>query len=116
LAELNYAHLLAVVGRSDDAAAQIADGTKQARREGNAMALDIWTLFDGVVLLIAGRLSAARAATESLPPQARTGATEPDMLRMVILAEVAVHTDDRNLLQQTVNDAMRWLCEITLFE
>ena len=31
--------------------------------------------------------------------------TPLDMLRMVILAEVAVRTDDRNLLQQTVNDA-----------
>jgi DNA-binding CsgD family transcriptional regulator len=27
------------------------------------------------------------------------------MIRMALLAEVAVHTDDRNLLQQTVNDA-----------
>ena len=27
------------------------------------------------------------------------------MIRMVILAEVAVRTDDRNLLQQMVNDA-----------
>jgi DNA-binding CsgD family transcriptional regulator len=39
-----------------------------------------------------------------LPPQ-RTGATEPDMINMVILAEVAARTDDRNLLQQMVNDA-----------
>jgi hypothetical protein len=38
------------------------------------------------------------------------------MLRMVILAEVAMGTDDRNLLQQKVNDAMRWLGDITLFE
>jgi DNA-binding CsgD family transcriptional regulator len=50
-------------------------------------------------------LSAARAATESLPSPQRTGASEPDMVRMVILTEVAVRTDDRNLLQQMVNDA-----------
>jgi DNA-binding CsgD family transcriptional regulator len=31
--------------------------------------------------------------------------TEPDMIRMVILAEVALRTDDRALLQQMVNDA-----------
>jgi DNA-binding CsgD family transcriptional regulator len=31
--------------------------------------------------------------------------TEPDMIRMLILAEVAVRTDDRTLLQQMVNDA-----------
>src|SRR4051794_8544931 len=105
LAALHYAHLLAVVGRLDDAAAQVDNGLEQARRQGNAMALDMWTLFDGVVHLTAGRLSAARAATESLPPPQRTGATEPDMVRMVILAEVAARTDDRTLLQQMVNDA-----------
>jgi DNA-binding CsgD family transcriptional regulator len=100
-----YANLLAVVGRLDDAAAQVADGTEQARRAGNAMALAIWATVDGLVHLSAGRLSAARAAAESLPPPQRTGVTEPDMIRMVILAEVAVRTDDRTLLQQMVNDA-----------
>jgi hypothetical protein len=104
-AATNYALLLAVVGRLDDAAAQVADGTQQALRAGNTMALDIWATLDGIVNLTAGRLSAARAATESLPPPARTGASEPDMLRMGILAEVAERTDDRNLLQQMVNDA-----------
>jgi DNA-binding CsgD family transcriptional regulator len=105
LAAMHYAHLLAAVGRLDDAAAQVADGTEQARREGNAMALDMWTPVDGVVHLTAGRLSAARAATESLPPPQRTGVTELDMIRMVILTEVAARTDDRTLLQQMVNDA-----------
>jgi DNA-binding CsgD family transcriptional regulator len=104
-AATNCAMLLAVVGRLEDAAVQIADVMAQARRAGNAMALDTWATLDGVVHLTAGRLSAARAATESLPPPAQAGATEPDMLRMVVLAEVAVRTDDRNLLQQMVNDA-----------
>jgi DNA-binding CsgD family transcriptional regulator/uncharacterized protein YerC len=148
LAANHYAILLAAVGRLDDAAAQVADGTEQARREGNAMALDTWATFDGVVHLAAGRLSAARGAIESLPPPRPTGVTEPDMIRIVILAEVAARTDDRNLLQQMVNDArdaystgssvvrrgaanvlalaawqrddvqdaMRWLGDITLFE
>ncbi len=102
---MHYSLLLAVVGRLDDAAAQVADGTEQARREGNAMALAIWATDDGVVHLTAGRLSAARAAAESLPPPQRTAVTELDMMRMVILAEVAVRTDDRTLLQQMVNDA-----------
>jgi DNA-binding CsgD family transcriptional regulator len=147
-AATNYAMLLAVVGRLDDAADHVADVMAQARRAGNTMALDTWATLDGVVHLSAGRLSAARAATESLPPPAQAGATEPDMLRMVVLAEVAVHTGDRNLLQQTANDArdaysagssvvgrgtahvlalaawqrgdiqdaMRWLGGITLFE
>jgi DNA-binding CsgD family transcriptional regulator len=105
LAAMHYPILLAAVGRLDDAATRVAEGTAQARREGNAMALAMWTLFDGVVHLAAGRLSAARVATESLPPPQPTGATELDMIRMVILAEVAARTDDRNLLQQIANDA-----------
>jgi DNA-binding CsgD family transcriptional regulator len=105
LVALHYALLLAVVGRLDDATAQVADGIEQARREGNAMALNMWAIFGGLVHLAAGRLSAARAAVESLPPPPRTGVTEPDILRMLILAEVAVRTDDRNLSQQMANDA-----------
>src|SRR6201993_1890395 len=41
LAAMHYAMLLAVVGRLDEAAARVADGIERARREGNAMALDI---------------------------------------------------------------------------
>ena len=69
------------------------------------MALEIWATCDGFVHLAAGRLSAARAAIESLPPPQPTAVTELDMIRIVILAEVAVRTDDRTLLQQMVNDA-----------
>jgi DNA-binding CsgD family transcriptional regulator len=105
VAARHYAVLLAVVGRLGDATAQVADGTGQARREGDAMALDIWAIYGGSIHLAAGRLSAARAAVESLLPPQPTGATELDMLRMVTLAEVAAHTDDRNLMQQMVNDA-----------
>jgi DNA-binding CsgD family transcriptional regulator len=105
LAAMHYPILLAVVGRLDDAAARVADGTEQARRAGNAMARDIWARLDGLVYLAAGRLSAARAAAESLSPPQRPGTTEPDMIRIVILGEVAARTDDRNLLQQMVNDA-----------
>ena len=67
LAAMHYVHLLAAVGRLDDAAAEVAYETEQARREGNAMALDMWAPVDGVVHLTAGRLSAARAAVEFLP-------------------------------------------------
>ncbi|HXO23816.1 MAG TPA: helix-turn-helix transcriptional regulator, partial [Streptosporangiaceae bacterium] len=100
LAANHYAILLALVGRLDNAAAQVADGIERGRREGNAMALDIWVTMEGIVHLTAGRLSAAR-----LPPPQRTTMTELDMIRMVILAEVAARTDDRMLLQQMVNDA-----------
>ncbi|MCV7031655.1 helix-turn-helix transcriptional regulator [Mycobacterium sherrisii] len=104
-AGMYHANLLAVVGQLSQATARVADGIEQARKEGNAMALALWAVFSGLVDLAAGRLSAARDATESLPPPQRTGATEHDVLRMVILAEVAVHTDDRNLLQHMANDA-----------
>ena len=104
LAAVHYAMLLAVVGRLDDAAAQVADGMEQVRRERDAMALDLWTMIDGLVHMSNGRLSAARAAAESLPPPRGTGVAEPGMIRSVILAEVAACTGDRNLLQQTVND------------
>lgn len=105
LAAPHYAHLLAAIGRVDEAVAKVADGKAQARRERNAIALNMWAVFGGLAHLAAGRLSAARAEVESLPPPHRTGVTEADMLRTVILAEVAVRTDDRNLLQQMVNDA-----------
>jgi DNA-binding CsgD family transcriptional regulator len=105
MAANHYPILLAAVGRLDDAAARVADGIEQAHRERNAMALAIWATIDGMVHLAAGRLSAARAATEFLPSPQRTGASEPDMVRMVILTEAAVRTDDRNLLQQMANDA-----------
>ncbi len=100
-----HANLLAVVGRLDDATARAAEGIGQAGREGNAMALANWAVYSGWVHLAAGRLSAARDAADSLPPPQPTGATELDVHRMLILAEVAAHTDDRNLLQQTADDA-----------
>jgi DNA-binding CsgD family transcriptional regulator len=105
LVAAHHANLLAMVGQLDDAAAQISNGTERARRERNAMALDIWADIDAWVHLAAGRLSAARAAAEPSPRPQRTGATDLDIIRMALLAEVAVHTDDRNLLQQMANDA-----------
>jgi DNA-binding CsgD family transcriptional regulator len=100
-----HANLLAVVGRLDEATVRVAEGIAQAGREGNALALATWAVYSGWVHLAAGRLSAARDAADSLPPPHPTGATEQDVHRMLILAEVAAHTDDRNLLQQTANDA-----------
>jgi DNA-binding CsgD family transcriptional regulator len=104
LAEIHYTNLLAVVGRLDDAAVEVGHMAEQARREHNAMAVDVWAAVDGMVRLAAGELSAARALTEFLPPPQPMGATELDMVRTVILAEVAVRTDDRTLLQQMVDD------------
>ena len=69
------------------------------------MAHEVWAAIDGIVHLAAGRLTAARAAVESLPSPEPDGATELDMMRMVILVQVAIHTDDRTLLQQMVSAA-----------
>ncbi len=100
-----HANLLAVIGRLGDATTRVAEGIGQAGREGNSLALTTWAVYGGWVHLAAGRLSTARDAADSLPPPQPTGATEQDVHRMLILAEVAAHTDDRNLLQQTANDA-----------
>ncbi|MUL75510.1 LuxR family transcriptional regulator [Mycolicibacterium sp. CBMA 226] len=105
LVTVNHANLLALVGRLDDAAAQIAAGIERAGRERNTMALDIWAAIDGMVHFAAGRLTAARTSVERLPAPGAAGATELDTVRMLVLAEVAVRTDDRNLLQQMVNEA-----------
>jgi DNA-binding CsgD family transcriptional regulator len=110
MAANHYPILLAAVGRLNEAAARVADGIEQARRERNTMALAIWATIDGMVHLAAGRLSAARAAVDSLPSPERTGVSEPDMIRIVILTEVAARTGDRNLLQQMVNDARDAYC------
>jgi DNA-binding CsgD family transcriptional regulator len=105
LAANHYANLLALVGRLDEAADQVASGVQRAQQERNAMVLDVWATIEGIVALAAGRLTAARAAVESLPSPEQDGATELDMVRIAILAQVAIHTDDRNLLQQMVTYA-----------
>jgi DNA-binding CsgD family transcriptional regulator len=105
LAAIHYAILLAVVGRLDDATALVADGMELARREGNTMVLNIWTVISGVVHLAAGRLSAACDAAQPLPSPQPTGVSEPDLLRIVVVATVAVYADDRNMLQQMANQA-----------
>jgi DNA-binding CsgD family transcriptional regulator len=102
LATNYYTNLLALTGRLDEAAEQVVVGRERAKQECNALALDVWATIDGVVQLAAGRLSDARDAVESLPPPDRAGATELDMVRMVILIQVAISIDDRNLLQQMV--------------
>jgi DNA-binding CsgD family transcriptional regulator len=100
-----YANLLAVVGRLDEAAEQVAGGMKRARRQRNTLAQDVWATIAGSVHLAAGRLADARDAVETLPPAEPTGATELDLLRIGVLAQVAGSTDDRILLQQTVSQA-----------
>ena len=102
LSAVYYAIVLASVGRLDEASKYVAARTERAQQERNVMALDIWATIESMVHLAAGRLTAARAAVESLPPPEQAGATELDMIRVAVLVEVALRTDDRNLLQQMV--------------
>ncbi|MCV6966451.1 LuxR family transcriptional regulator [Mycobacterium intermedium] len=105
LAAMHLTNLLAAVGRIEDAAALIAAHTEQAQMQRDSVAFHIWTLTAGVVHLAAGRLSAARATIESLPAPDQRGPTYLDARRMFMLAEVAVRTDDRPLLLETMSEA-----------
>ncbi len=96
-------NLLAAVGQLQDAATITADGIRISRSERNGMALQIWTHLEGVVHLAAGRLSAARAAIESLPERDRMTWTNVNgALGLFTLAEVAARTEDRMLLHDAV--------------
>ena len=105
LAAVHRAVVLTFVGRSEEAAALVAEGTEKAQRERNAMALPIWATMGAMVHLAAGRLSSARATVEALPRRELGGATEVKMNRTLILAEVAVHFDDRKLLRDMMVEA-----------
>ena len=105
LAAVHRAVVLTFVGRSEEAAVLVAEGTEKAQRERNAMALPIWATMGAMVHLAAGRLSSARATVEALPRRELGGATEVKMNRMLILAEVAVHFDDRKLLRDMMVEA-----------
>jgi DNA-binding CsgD family transcriptional regulator len=105
LCAMHKASLLSFVGRYDDAAAAIADGTEKARRDHAGMPLHLWRATGAFVHLAAGRLAAARSGAEApLPPDAM-GWSPANAVRMVVLAEVGARTGDRNLFQEMVNDA-----------
>lgn len=105
LAAIYHVNSLTLVGRLDEAAEQVTAGVECARHERDAMAMDVWAIFDGMVHLAAGRLATARAAVESLPLPEESGATELDAMRMTVLVQSAVSTGDRNLLQQIISEA-----------
>jgi ATP/maltotriose-dependent transcriptional regulator MalT len=105
LCGMHKGSLLALVGRFDDAAATIVEGTQKARRDHAGMPLHLWRMTSAIVPFAAGRLATARANAEPLfPPDAR-GRSPANAVRMVVLAEVAAHTGDRNLFQEMVNEA-----------
>ena len=105
VAAIHAAGFAVFVGTLDDAAAEVAKGTAQARREQNATAIPSWALLGAMVQVAWGRLSAARLIIEGVPREEWGASTEVSMNRTLILAEVAAHTDDRKLLQQLVIEA-----------
>jgi DNA-binding CsgD family transcriptional regulator len=105
LCAMHKANLLSFVGRFEDAAAAIADGMQRAHRGHAGMPLHLWGATSGIVHFAAGRLADARASAEAPLPPDTTGWSPANAIRMVILAEVAARTGDRNLFQEMVNDA-----------
>jgi DNA-binding CsgD family transcriptional regulator len=105
LCAMHKASLLALVGRFDDAAAAIADGTGKARRDHAGMPLHLWRATGATVHFAAGRLAAARADAEAPFPPDAAGWSPANAIRMAVLAEVAARTGDRILFQEMVNDA-----------
>jgi DNA-binding CsgD family transcriptional regulator len=106
------AGLIVCVGSLEEARAQVAAGTEKAHRERNALALPGWTHLSGMVHAAAGRLAAARRTIEALPRREWANSTEVNIERILVLAEVAVRTGDRKLLQDLVSEALE-LCSST---
>ncbi|WP_068186997.1 LuxR family transcriptional regulator [Mycobacterium sp. UM_CSW] len=105
LPEIHRTNLLIVMGRTDEAAAVVADGHAAARRERNELATTLWTMMRATLDLTAGRLSTARKTLESVPEQRWGVQSEMSLGRWLILAEVAARTGDRNLLQAAMGAA-----------
>jgi DNA-binding CsgD family transcriptional regulator len=104
LAAIQRVSLSAATGRLDEAASEVAVHAANARGERNAMMQQIWAVFEGLVHMSAGRLSAARAAIEAVPVDG-TDSTQLNMVRRFVLMIVAVSTGDRNLLRDMVLEA-----------
>jgi DNA-binding CsgD family transcriptional regulator len=105
IAGVHRVRLVVTLGRLEEATAQVAECTEQAHRDGYAMALPPWAILAGMVHAAAGQLAAARATIEALPQREWGNITENNMMRMLVLSDVAVRTDDRNLLQSLVGEA-----------
>ncbi len=97
--------MLLSVGRLEEAEPEAVYGVDKARRENDAMALPSWILNLALVHLTAGRLAAARETIESVPAQQWGMSTEVNGNRLLILAEVAAHTGDRQLMHDVSVEA-----------
>nr|WP_235010371.1 LuxR family transcriptional regulator [Mycobacterium sp. 3519A] len=110
IADIHRVRLVVTFGCLEKAREEVAGGIGRARRNQYSMALMPWAVLDGMTNAAAGRLAAARAAIEALPNSEWGNVTENNMMRMLVLAEVAVRTDDRNLLQHVIEDARALCC------
>jgi DNA-binding CsgD family transcriptional regulator len=105
LACVHRTNVLCFVGRCDEADAVVTRGVESAHRDGSGMAAALWALKAAEIHLVAGRLAAARATLESIASPLWGVTSEISVNRWMVLAEVAVHTGDQELLQQTVVEA-----------
>ncbi|OBF33004.1 LuxR family transcriptional regulator [Mycobacterium sp. ACS1612] len=105
VAGIHWPTILAYADHLDEATTLAEDGARVARQQRDGLSIPSWTLNEALVYLAGGRLSDARAAVESVPRADWGTATEINMNRMLCLAEIGVHTDDRNLLQQLIIEA-----------
>jgi DNA-binding CsgD family transcriptional regulator len=106
IAAVHRVRLIVTLGCLAEARREVAAGVESARHDRYAMALPPWAILDGTTHVAAGELAAARAAVAALPSREWGIITENNMMRMMVLSEVAVHTDDRKLLQKLVNEAL----------
>jgi hypothetical protein len=102
LACVHRTNVLCLIGRSDAAAALAMQGFETAQRDGSEMAAALWALKVAMIHLAAGHLATARQTLEAVASPMWGITSEMSMNRWMILAEIAAHTGDRELLQQAV--------------
>lgn len=100
--EFHRAHVLAVLGRLDEARATVVDGIVAARDERDSRVLTAWARFGGLLRISAGQLSDARAEVASAVPAADAEPaidTFAGVVHMVALCEIGAHLGDRASLR-----------------
>ncbi|HEV7606994.1 MAG TPA: helix-turn-helix transcriptional regulator, partial [Steroidobacteraceae bacterium] len=105
IAAVHRVRLIVTLGCLEEARAEVSACVERARRDRYAMALPPWVILDGTLHVAAGQLAAARASIDALPSREWGNITENNMMRMLVLSEVAVRLDDRKLLQQLLVEA-----------
>jgi DNA-binding CsgD family transcriptional regulator len=102
LAGASRADLLITLGLLDEAATVVADGLDSARQQRNAMSTYLFTQLQAFSDLAAGRLSAARQVSDTLPADQRIEWRQNGgHIGLATLSAVAAHTDDRSLMRET---------------